>query len=507
MVARQDEETLLLQRPDQRISRTSPLPWDQFWIILFLQFSDSLVFQTLAPFAPQLIRDIGVTNGDESRVGHYVGILQSSYYTAQALTILHWSQLSDHIGRKPVILTALFAISISLFSFGLSKNFVGLVISRAFCGAFNGSNGVIKSMVMDITDTTNLPKAYGYMPLPWMLGTLVGPLIGGSLSRPADRFPEIFGRSKLLKIYPYLLPCAIPAIFALVAWLVTYSRFKEVRKIFLRPCLDNTKYGNESVSTRAPLWELIKGWLLRKSYAKPFPPSRNGLAISANSEIVPSKPLPLCALLTPKVLTVTASYVTMSLFYAAFNLVLPIFFSTPIELGGLSLDPPQIGAILAISGVAHGVFQLLFYAQLHERLGARAMNIAGVVSGVPITILFPVTNGLARVHGMGWTVWLSVGVQLSLLTSLVMCYPCLTLFIRAAAPNRASLGATNGIIQLVVTGAKIIGPASAASVFSYSLQEGHDAWLIYYYLMAIAFLAVGTSLLLPHDPSLWEDQQ
>jgi len=29
-------------------------------------------------------------------------------------------------------------------------------------------------MVMDITDTTNLPKAYGYMPLPWMLGAIVG---------------------------------------------------------------------------------------------------------------------------------------------------------------------------------------------------------------------------------------------------------------------------------------------------------------------------------------------
>jgi hypothetical protein len=97
MIARQDdEETPLLQRPEQRMARPSPLPWDKFWIVLFLQFSDSLVPQTLAPFTPQvsifpllglesdhnrhlikLIRDIGVTNGDESQVGHYVGILVS----------------------------------------------------------------------------------------------------------------------------------------------------------------------------------------------------------------------------------------------------------------------------------------------------------------------------------------------------------------------------------------------------------------------------------------------
>ncbi|KAG2106598.1 major facilitator superfamily domain-containing protein [Suillus discolor] len=492
MIPRQDdEETPLLQQPDQLIARTSPLPWDQFWIILFLQLSDSLVVQTLAPFTPQLIRDIGVTNGDESQVGHYVGILQSSYYTAQALTILPWSQLSDHIGRKPVILTAQFAMSISMFSFGLSKKFVGLVVSRAFCGAFNGSNGVIKSMVMDITDTTNLPKAFSYMPLPWMLGTLVGPLVGGSLSRPVDRFPEIFGRSKLLQIYPYLLPCAVPAIFALVAWLVAYFCFKE------------------SVSTTTPLWKLTKGRLLRPSYAKPCPPSRNALAVCevADSEGVPSKPLPLYALLTPKVLTVTASYVTMTLLYMGFSSVLPVFYSTPIELGGLSLDPPKIGAILAVSGVAHGIFQLLFYSRLHNRFGARAIHVTGVVSGIPIIILFPVTNALARVYGLGLAVWLSVGVQLSLVTSLIMCYPCLALFIRAAAPNRASLGATNGIVQLVVAGAKIVAPASAASVFSYSMQGGHNAWSIYYYLMAFAFLAVGTSLLLPHDPSLWEDHQ
>lgn len=97
MITRQDdEETPLLQQPEQRMARPSPLPWDQFWIVLFLQFSDSLVPQTLAPFTPQvsifplpglesdhnrhcvkLIRDIGVTNGNESQVGHYVGILVS----------------------------------------------------------------------------------------------------------------------------------------------------------------------------------------------------------------------------------------------------------------------------------------------------------------------------------------------------------------------------------------------------------------------------------------------
>jgi len=96
MNARQnDEETPLLRRSEQTTAKT-PLPWDQLWIILLSQLSDPLSSKTLAPFIPQvstfsllglesdynrnlvkLVRDIGVTHGDESQVGHYVGILVS----------------------------------------------------------------------------------------------------------------------------------------------------------------------------------------------------------------------------------------------------------------------------------------------------------------------------------------------------------------------------------------------------------------------------------------------
>ncbi|KAG2049025.1 MFS multidrug-resistance DHA1 sub-family [Suillus hirtellus] len=491
MIAQQnDEETSLLQRPERPTAKT-PLPWDQFWILLFLEMPDPVSSYTLAPFVPQLIRDIGVTHGDESQVGHYVGILQSSYYAAHTLTIFHWSQLSDHIGRKPVILTALSAISISMFSFGLSKTFFALVVSRVVCGAFDASNSVIKSMLMDITDVTNMPLAFNYIPIPWMIATTIGPLIGGSLSQPADRFPDIFGRSELLKTYPYLLPCSISAFFTSIAWLVTYIRLKE------------------SVSTRTPLLELIKGGFFGQSCLKSPQPSSNVThdPVEANAGEVQSKPLPLRALLTPKVLSVTASYATTGMLQMSLSSVLPIFYATPIELGGLSLDPPRIGTLLAAQGAAHGVFQLLFYARLHDRFGAGVIHMTGVSSGIPTVILFPLINALARVYGIGMMVWLCVAVQLALTTSLIMCYPCITLFIRAAAPNRASVGATNGIAQVAVAVARIIGPASAASVFSYSMETGHDAWLIYYFLITIAFLAVGTSLLLPRDPHVWENSQ
>ncbi|KAG6904579.1 hypothetical protein DXG01_008881, partial [Tephrocybe rancida] len=72
MTSQADEETPLLQV--QSIKRT-PLPWAQFTIVMFLQLAEPLTSQVISPFAPQLIRDIGITNGNESQVGHYVGLL------------------------------------------------------------------------------------------------------------------------------------------------------------------------------------------------------------------------------------------------------------------------------------------------------------------------------------------------------------------------------------------------------------------------------------------------
>ena len=53
-------------------------------------------------------------------------------------------------------------------------------------------------------------------------------MAGGALSRPAERFPNLFGDNKFLKEYPYFLPCAVPATLSVVAWLGAFCFLKEV---------------------------------------------------------------------------------------------------------------------------------------------------------------------------------------------------------------------------------------------------------------------------------------
>jgi MFS family permease len=117
-----DEDTPLispLQKPP------TPVPWAQVSILLVLQLAEPLTSQVIYPFTPEFVRNVGITHGDESRVGYYVGMMQSIFFATQAITVLHWSRLSDVVGRKPIILVGLFGLSLSMFGFGLSTTYWG----------------------------------------------------------------------------------------------------------------------------------------------------------------------------------------------------------------------------------------------------------------------------------------------------------------------------------------------------------------------------------------------
>lgn len=48
---------------------------------------------------------------------------------------------SNHTGRRKILLLGPLGLSIAMLGFGISKNFVALVIFRAFQGIFNGNIG------------------------------------------------------------------------------------------------------------------------------------------------------------------------------------------------------------------------------------------------------------------------------------------------------------------------------------------------------------------------------
>ena len=99
--------------------------------------------------------------------------------------------------------------------FGLSESYTQAVIGRCIAGLLNGNIGVVKSFLTEITDDSNRGAAFSYMSVAWALGTILGPLIGGLLCRPAITYPNVFGNNLFFIEYPYFLPVLIYVVLAI----------------------------------------------------------------------------------------------------------------------------------------------------------------------------------------------------------------------------------------------------------------------------------------------------
>lgn len=256
------------------------------------------------------------------------------------------------------------------------------------------------------------PKHY----LTGQFASQLGPIIGGSLARPVDRFPSLFGNNEFLKKYPYFLPCAVPATFSLLAWTVTC--------LFLK----------ETVVSPTPISELIGLKKEKKVLAESARPeiTQVGSSIKTTPVVVEhaaedGKILSLRELLTFRVVIAAGNYASLSLIDIAFRAVQPLFFSTPIDMGGMGLPPPIIGNILSLAGILNGLFQVFFFAQINDRYGSKKLFITGMASAIPIFATFPLLNYLARVEGYSTLVWAVVLFQIVMSIAISLAYGELTL--------------------------------------------------------------------------------
>ncbi|GLB44889.1 putative major facilitator superfamily protein [Lyophyllum shimeji] len=456
MAAQVDEETPLLPTAEG-----SSIPWFQFSIVLLLLLAEPLSAHIIYPFAAELIRDVGITHGDETHVGYYVGLLQSLFYLTEAIGVLYWGRLSDRVGRKPIILLGLFGLSISSLLFGLSTTFGMLVLSRCLCGALNGNAGVIKTMITELTDTTNLPQLWAYIPFAWSTGTTIAPVIGGYLSRPAEHFPEYFGQNEFWKTHPYFLPCVIPAAFSAFTWIVGFYLLKE------------------TVKSPVPISHLKKHC------------ADNSVQESQDFVSMHDKPVELRGIFTPRIFTAVGNYAFLSLVEIAFRAIQPLFFATPVEFGGLGLPPSTIGNILSLSGALSGIVQVFLFAKIHNHLGSKKTFVRGVVFAAPLFLTFPVARILVKARGMDTLVWVIIGLQAILPIGYGLAFGAVFMYINAASPDQASLGATHGFSQMSTSIMRAIGPVTASSLFSLSSGQNYlGGDLVYYVLFVVASVTI-----------------
>ncbi|KAJ7183242.1 major facilitator superfamily multidrug-resistance, DHA1 sub-family [Mycena filopes] len=455
---------------DRVLRKRTPIPKFQLAILLLIQLAEPITAFVIYPFVVQLVRDTGVTGGQETKTGFYAGLLESTFFLSESFTVLQFGRLSDVHGRRPVLLWGPLVLGLAMLAFGLSKTFWLLLFFRSIQGVCNGNIGLTKTVMNEISDPTNVADIFSTLPMMWAVSATLGPLIGGLLANPADKWPTTLGKIHILKDHPYLLPCAVAATISLIAFGIAFVGLKET------------------------LPSIIK----RRHSSSSSPATETDPLLPASTSETQDAPLPIRDLLTRPLLISLVNHGLLTFLHMGNESLLPLFFATPIGLGGLGLKPYNIGLILGTFGLCNAGVQIVFGGRVIRRYGARRVFTAGFCALVVEFAMFPVGSMLARRAGrVDATVYMAIAFQLSCSCAVFFAYASTMLFIMDAAPG-GSVGSVNGLAQVVGTVLRGLAPSFASSLFSLSAEHrlvGGN--LVYIVLIVLALTAARCSLLLP----------
>ena len=209
----------------------TPLPWRPMLGILVLNSTPPFQINMIFPFLPWMVDDL---RGTAELSGFYVGLMASVYMAGQTLAALVFPQLSDTmIGRKKSIIVGHFALIVPMLMFGLSRTYWEAFMWRFLNGALQCNRPITNAVIAEITDETNQAKAYGLGAMSWGTATMLGPSLGGLLAFPATLYPTLFAATgawgsiapeslaSMWATFPYLLPCAVAVVWALLGLIAT----------------------------------------------------------------------------------------------------------------------------------------------------------------------------------------------------------------------------------------------------------------------------------------------
>lgn len=148
---------------------------------------DAIGFGIILPVLPRLI--MGLTGVGIDRAAAYGGWLAFVYALMQFFCAPVLGNLSDHFGRRPVLLFALAALAVDYCVMGAAPRISWLFIGRMISGIAGASFTPAYAYVADVSEPSRRAQSFGLMGAAFGLGFILGPAIGGLLSNLGERAP------------------------------------------------------------------------------------------------------------------------------------------------------------------------------------------------------------------------------------------------------------------------------------------------------------------------------
>jgi DHA1 family tetracycline resistance protein-like MFS transporter len=188
--------------------------------IFIIVFVDLLGFSLILPLLPYYAEEYGASP-------FIVGLLVASYAAASLFGSPLLGRLSDRLGRRPVLLVSVFGTLLGFLFLGfaapigegLAKLFAPaaanvfvlgvLFVARILDGVTAGNLTVAQAYISDVTDAKNRAKGLGLIGAAFGLGFIIGPAVGGILSKTSYSLPAFVAAGiaalNLVQIF-FLLP-------------------------------------------------------------------------------------------------------------------------------------------------------------------------------------------------------------------------------------------------------------------------------------------------------------
>ncbi|HQT77490.1 MAG TPA: MFS transporter [Rhodopila sp.] len=204
------------QTPDIHAS-PEPTGWQRtLWAMVGIQFVMTASISFLSPIIPLMLPELGVRSTEA--VDLWAGIITGATSFVAAFASPIWGRVADRYGRKLALLRSSLAIGIFTALMGLAHNVWQFFGARAIMGAFAGFSSAAIALVASQVPERRLGYALGWLSTGQLVGSLVGPVLGGFLA-------DISGSYRV----PFFCTGALTLAALALVWAVVHEDFTPPR--------------------------------------------------------------------------------------------------------------------------------------------------------------------------------------------------------------------------------------------------------------------------------------
>jgi DHA1 family tetracycline resistance protein-like MFS transporter len=168
---------------------------------------DVLGLTIMIPLLPFYAEKLGAS---PQEVGWLIGI----YAACQLFSGPLLGRLSDHTGRKPLLLVSQAGTFVGFLITAFAPSLWILFVARAIDGCTAGNLSLAQAYISDVTEPKDRAKSFGIIGIAFGLGFLIGPAVSGLLAKYDYRYPifaaAALSATSILTTY-LLLPAVMPA--------------------------------------------------------------------------------------------------------------------------------------------------------------------------------------------------------------------------------------------------------------------------------------------------------